>query len=99
MDLAIKIFFLNYTYGNSMLRNTASPIQLNNKFSVNYYFSIRIMQELLIVYSYKFICVLQQLILFHFTLILQKLKHVLITADLLNRYPTKKVMLLFRKLF
>ena len=38
-------------------------------------------------------------ILFHFTLILLKLKHPLITADLLNQNPTKKVMLLYKKLF
>ena len=37
-------------------------------------------------------------ILFHFTLILLKLEHALITADLLNQNPTKKVMLLSKKL-
>ena len=36
-------------------------------------------------------------ILFHFTLILLKLEHSLITADLLNENPTKKVMLLYIK--
>ena len=40
-----------------------------------------IKQELLIVYSNNFICVWQQPILFHFTLILLKLEHALITAD------------------
>ena len=40
-----------------------------------------------------------QSILFHFTLILLKLKRVLITADLLNQNLTKKVMLLYKKLF
>ena len=35
----------------------------------------------------------------HFTLILLKLKHVLITADLLNQNPTKKVILLYKKMF
>ena len=38
-------------------------------------------------------------VLFHFTLILLKLEHALITADLLNQNPTKKVMLLYKKLF
>ena len=38
-------------------------------------------------------------ILFHFTLILLKLEHALITTDLLNQNPTKKVMLLYGKLF
>ena len=38
-------------------------------------------------------------ILFHFTLILLKLKYVLITADLLNQNPTKNVILLYKKLF
>ena len=37
--------------------------------------------------------------LFHFTLILLKLEHALITADLLNQNPTTKVMLLYKKLF
>ena len=37
-------------------------------------------------------------ILFHFTLILLKLEHVLITADLLDQNPTKKVMLLYKKI-
>ena len=37
-------------------------------------------------------------VLFHFTLILLKLKHALITADLLNQNPTKKVMLLYKKI-
>ena len=40
-----------------MRRNTAFRIQLNHKFSVNHCLSFRIKQELLIVYSYKFICV------------------------------------------
>ena len=35
---------------------------------------------------------------FHFTLILLKLKHGLITADLLNQNPTKKVILLYKKI-
>ena len=35
-------------------------------------------------------------ILFHFTLILLKLNHALITAYLLNQNPTKKVMLLYK---
>ena len=34
-----------------------------------------------------------------FTLMLLKLEHVLNTADLLNQNPTKKVMLLYKKLF
>ena len=38
-------------------------------------------------------------ILFHFTLLLLKLEHALITADLLNKNLTKKVMLLCKKLF
>ena len=38
-------------------------------------------------------------ILFHFTLILLKLEHALITTDLLNQNPTKKVMLLYKKSF
>ena len=42
------------------------------------------------VYSYEFICVWQQSILFHFILILLKLEHSLVTADLLNQNPTKK---------
>ena len=65
----------------------------------NYYFSFRIKQELLIVHSYKFICVRKQSILFHFTLISLKIEHALITADLLNQNPTKKVMLLHKKCF
>ena len=36
-------------------------------------------------------------ILFHFKLILPKLEHALITADLLNQNPTKKIMLLHKK--
>ena len=82
-----------------MKKHHASRIQLHHLFSVNYYFSFRIKKELLIVDSYKFICVRQQYILFHFTLISRKLKHALITADLLNQNPTKKVMLLYKKLF
>ena len=35
----------------------------------------------------------------HFMLILLKLEHCLITADLLNQNSTKKVMLLYKKLF
>ena len=38
-------------------------------------------------------------ILFHFTLILLKFEHALITADLLNQNPTKKLMFLYKKLF
>ena len=38
-------------------------------------------------------------ILFDFTLILLKLEHALIIPDLLNQNPTKKVMLLYKKLF
>ena len=34
-----------------------------------------------------------------FSLILLKLKHTLITGDLLNQNPTKRVMSLYRKLF
>ena len=51
----------------------------------------RIKQESLIVYSYKFICVC----IFHFTLILLKLEHALMTPDSLNQNQTKKVMLLY----
>ena len=36
--------------------------------------------------------------LFHFTLILLKLKHCLTTADLLNQNPTKNVILLYKKI-
>ena len=36
--------------------------------------------------------------LFHFTLILLTLEHALITADLLNQNPTKKDMLLYKKI-
>ena len=35
----------------------------------------------------------------HFTLILFKIEHALITADLLNQNPAKKVMLLHKKCF
>ena len=42
---------------NSVLDLIRSQDKLNHQFSVNYYFSFRIKQELLIVYSYKFICV------------------------------------------
>ena len=35
----------------------------------------------------------------HFTLILLKLEHALITADLLNQNPIKKVLLLQKKCF
>ena len=35
--------------------------------------------------------------LFHFTLILLKLEHALVTTDLFNQNPTKKVMLLYKK--
>ena len=35
--------------------------------------------------------------LFHFTLILLKLEHALVTTDLLNQNPTKKVILLYKK--
>ena len=35
----------------------------------------------------------------HFTLILLKLEHALITPDLLNQNPTKKVMLLYKSCF
>ena len=38
-------------------------------------------------------------VLFRFTLILLKLEHALIIADLLNQNPTKKVMLLFKNCF
>ena len=51
----------------------------------------------MIVYSDEFICVWQQSILFRFTLILLKLKHALITADLVNQDPIKKVMLVYKK--
>ena len=37
-------------------------------------------------------------ILFHFMLILLKLEHALINADLLNQNPTKKIMLLYKKI-
>ena len=70
------------------MKNTASRIQLNHWFSVNHYLSFRIKQGLLIVYSYKFICVCL------YCFILLKLKHALFTAGLLNQIPTKKVMLL-----
>ena len=46
--------------------------------------------------SYNFICVRQQSILFHFTLMLLKLEHALITADLLTQSLTKKVMFLYK---
>ena len=45
------------------------------------------------VYSYEFICVY---IVFHFMLMLLKLEHALITADLLNQKPTKKIKLLYK---
>ena len=38
-------------------------------------------------------------ILFHFTLILLKLEYALITADLLNQNPIKKVKLPYKKCF
>ena len=38
-------------------------------------------------------------ILFNFTLILVKLEHAFITADLRNQNPTKKVILLYKKWF
>ena len=38
-------------------------------------------------------------ILFHFRLILLKLEHVFITEDLLNQNPTKKIKLLYKKMF
>ena len=37
-------------------------------------------------------------VLFHFTLILLKLEHALITTELLNQNPTKKVILLSKKI-
>ena len=37
-------------------------------------------------------------VLFHFTLILLKLEHTVITADLLNQNPTKKVMLMCKRI-
>ena len=37
--------------------------------------------------------------MFHFTLLLLKCEHVLITASLLNQNPTKKVILLYKKMF
>ena len=37
-------------------------------------------------------------ILFHFTQILPKLEHALITVDLFNQNPTKNVMLLYKKI-
>ena len=37
--------------------------------------------------------------LFHFMLILLKLEHALITADLVNQNPTKKVICCIKKLF
>ena len=50
------------------------------------------------VYSYVFICVTTVFIV-SFILILLKLEHALITADLHNQNPTKKVMLLYKKCF
>ena len=44
------------------------------------------------IYSYKFICAH----IVHFMLIILKLEHALITADLFNQNPTKKVMLLYK---
>ena len=41
---------------------------------------------------------MQQSILFHFTWILLKLERPLITADLLNQNPTKKVILLYKNI-
>ena len=38
-------------------------------------------------------------ILFYFKLMSLKLEHALTTADLLNQNPTKKVMLLYKKIF
>ena len=35
--------------------------------------------------------------LFHFSLILLKLEHALVTTDFLNQNPTKKFMLLYKK--
>ena len=37
-------------------------------------------------------------ILFHFTVILLQLEHALITRDLLNQNPTKRIMLLYKKI-
>ena len=37
-------------------------------------------------------------IMFYFTLKLLKLEHSLITVDLLNQNPTKKVMFLYKKI-
>ena len=39
------------------------------------------------------------IVLFHFMLILLKIEPALITADLLNQNPTKKVMFLHKKCF
>ena len=52
--------------------STASCIQLSHSFSVNHYFSFRIKQELPIVYI---VISLFVSVLFHFTLILLKLKN------------------------
>ena len=49
---------------------------------------------MLIVYSNKFFVS----ILFHFTLIFLKLEHALIIADLLNQNPTKKIMMMCKKI-
>ena len=63
---------------------------------MNHYFSFRIKRELLTVYSYKFICV--YIVSFYVNIVLLKLKHALITADLLNQNPANKVMLLYKEI-
>ena len=59
MDLAIKTF-LEWHFGEfcDLKKHCISyPTKSLILISVNHYFSFRIKQELLIVYSYKFICV------------------------------------------
>ena len=44
-------------FGEKIIVPSAPVPGINNDQSLNYYFSFRIKQELLIVYSYEFICV------------------------------------------
>ena len=72
-------------------------MQLNHYFSVNHYFSFRIKQKLQIIYSCKFICF--HIVSFYANItIIYIINITLITADLLNQNPTKKVMLLNTKI-
>ena len=101
----VRFFYVKYTKNVKFLSDSRSPNgpDLPSPSARKFQFSLTpclMMGDVPLETSPKNIMIQDMInsensILFHFTLILLKLQHALITTDLLNQNPTKKVMLLY----